>query len=118
MTHDLLRDKLRAEELNGWIHRAERLADKVDAVYNERDMCVALIAKLSMALGYEVGIGKDDKWEGRRFESVVYIDLPNGQISWHIDEDELDLFDGIPKYDKEYDGHTTEEKYSRMKSFK
>ena len=55
------------------------------------------------AAGYQVGIKFDPKepaWP------VVYIDLPTGQVSWHITE-----------YPGEWDGHSTEEKYARIAAF-
>ena len=52
----------------------------------------------------------DDNWR-----NIVYINSPNGQLSWHISEDELCLFSHL-QYDPnvQWDGHTTEEKYSRL----
>jgi len=35
---------------------------------------------------------------------VVFIELPTGQVSWHI-----------AQHGREWDGHTTEEKYSRIR---
>lgn len=37
---------------------------------------------------------------------VVFIELPTGQVSWHV-----------PQHDVPWDGHTTEEKYQRIKEF-
>jgi hypothetical protein len=54
-------------------------------------------------LGYVVGIALDPAepaWP------VVYIDLPTGQVSWHM-----------PAYGGEYDGHTTPEKYQRIRDY-
>ncbi len=37
---------------------------------------------------------------------VVYIELPTGQVSWHM-----------PAHPVSFDGHSTEEKYSRCRAF-
>lgn len=37
---------------------------------------------------------------------VAYIELPTGQVSWHL-----------PRHVKEWDGHTTEEKYRRIHDY-
>jgi hypothetical protein len=37
---------------------------------------------------------------------VVYIELPTGQVSWHV-----------PAYAGEWDRHDTEEKYRRCRAF-
>lgn len=47
---------------------------------------------------------------------VLYIDTPEGQLSWHISPDDMYLFIGIPVVnDFMWDGHTTEEKYERLR---
>lgn len=88
--------------------------------YGERDRCVALIAKMAVALGYKAGIGRhpesDEKWE-RDWMNIIFIELPTGQVSWHIHDSELSFFDGLPKYSEPWDGHTTEEKYQRVLAF-
>lgn len=53
--------------------------------------------------GYDAGFRIDPKepeWP------VVFISLPTGQASWHI-----------PQYPKEWDGHSTEDKYTRVHQF-
>ena len=42
------------------------------------------------------------------------MDLPNGQVSWHIPDSELPLFDFLFPYAGEWDSHTAEEKYERV----
>ena len=84
----------------------------IDAVYLERNCLVALLARL-----YPSGIkrtaieGWDPEWHG-----CVYIDLPTGQASWHYHDSETDLFDDLPPYHGEWDGHSTEEKYRRVRA--
>lgn len=49
---------------------------------------------------------------------VLTIDSPEGQWSWHISPDDLDLFTHVRETgedDEPWDGHTTEEKLERIK---
>jgi hypothetical protein len=88
---------------------------EADAAYLERNQCVALIARMALELGMKAGVkrteieGWDSSWH-----NCVYIDLPAGQVSWHFHEREAPLFDALPPYDGEWDGHDTEEKYRRV----
>ncbi len=44
---------------------------------------------------------------------VIYLETPSGthQVSWHIHDDELPLFEWLPLKENAWDGHTTDEKY-------
>lgn len=81
-----------------------------DWVYAERNQIVALLARL-----YPSGIkrteieGWEPEWHG-----CVYIDLPNGQASWHYHDRDAHLFEHLPPYGGDWDGHTTREKYERI----
>lgn len=81
-----------------------------DQAYHERNELVAALARI-----YPSGLattdipGWDPKWHG-----CVYIDLPTGQVSWHFHDSEAFLFEGLPPYRGEWDGHTTEQKYERL----
>jgi len=89
--------------------------EMLDSVYSERNKLVALVARLSEMLGYKVGIKEhigeeyEDDWR-----NVLFIDLPTGQVSWHLHKSELTNFLGVQPYDGEWDKHSTEEKYSRV----
>lgn len=86
----------------------ERLRADKDGAYHERNMLVALLARI-----YPSGIkrteieGWDPEWHG-----CVYIELPTGQASWHYHDSEAHLFVDLPSYEGEWDGHTAEEKYA------
>jgi len=90
----------------------------IDEVYRERNMCVVGIARLALFLGYKAGIGQHKDKPGEEWESdwrnIVFIDLPAGQVSWHIHDSELELFSFLPVYVGEWDGHDTAEKYRRV----
>ena len=89
---------------------AEVEADK-DVAYDERNQLVALLASM-----FPSGIARTDipgwlpEWHG-----CVYIDLPNGQASWHYHDSQAHLFAHLPPYTKAWDGHTTAEKYDRIR---
>jgi len=81
-----------------------------DQAYEERNRVVAALARLFPAGLKRTSIeGWDTEWQG-----CVYIDLPVGQVSWHYHDTHADLFDGLPPYAGEWDGHTTAEKYRRL----
>jgi len=68
--------------------------------YTERNKLVFSAISTALSIGYEAGFRIDPKeleWP------VAYIKLPTGQVSWHI-----------PQHVKEWDKHTTAEKYQRI----
>ena len=74
-----------------------------DGDYATRYTLVADALSLALHAGFEAGVRFDDEdpeWP------VVYIELPTGQVSWHL-----------PIHSREWDRHTTEEKYSRVARF-
>lgn len=79
----------------------------MDSVYRERAHLVAHLAAI-----YPAALGMDPAepdW------AVVYIDTAEGQLSWHISPDDMDLFAHVsPVHNVEWDGHSTEEKYARL----
>lgn len=88
-----------------------------DGAYAERNRCVIGLCKLAMALGFQAGIGEhdpdDESWEDE-WRTVVFIDLPAGQVSWHIHDSERGLFEFLPPYVGSWDGHDTATKYHRV----
>ncbi len=84
----------------------------MDVAYSERNQLVGALSKLFPASLERHPI--DEEWEDD-WRWIVFIDLPAGQVSWHIHDDELDLFDHLPRSaGRLWDGHGTEEKYSRL----
>lgn len=93
----------------------ENLRKGKDEAYTERNKLVAALSKLFPAY-----LGRHEETDlnwGKEWLNIVYIELPTGQVSWHIHEDLLPLFAHLD-YDlkKKWDGHTTEEKYDRLLS--
>ena len=91
------------------------LREAKDNAYRERDRCVAGIAALAVRFGWGAWLGRheggewDDDWR-----NVVFINLPAGQVSWHIHDSELELFRFLPLGGEPWDGHDTPEKYRRL----
>lgn len=89
-----------------------------DEAYTERNKTVAGLAHLALGLGLKAGLGKHVTKEGEEWDAdwmnIVFIDLPSGQVSWHIHDSELERFGFLPRYEGKWDGHTTAEKYMRV----
>lgn len=130
------------EELRGWHdQRAKLIAEigtlkarvveleaigphsQLDGVYRERNRLVAMLARYANSshsgwARWFSSIGRhqpdpDPHWDPE-WLNVVFINTPEGQLSWHIHEHDLSLFDDLPRCDFKWDGHTTEEKYERL----
>lgn len=71
-----------------------------DTNYDIRFELIIKAIYYSNMIGYETGLRCDDNWP------VAIIHLPEGQVSWHMEPDAI-----------EYDGHSTEEKYSRIDNY-
>jgi hypothetical protein len=81
-----------------------------DRAYTERNRLVAFIARrFPSGLRRTEIPGWDPCWHG-----CVFIDTPEGQLSWHYHDDDAALFEGLPPYTRPWDGHSTEEKYARL----
>ena len=99
-------------ELSALQETVIEIEGRKDAAYLERNRLVALLSKLFPAGKKRTAIeGWSEDWHG-----CVYIDLPTGQASWHYHDSQAYLFDHLPEYQGEWDGHTTEEKYGRIAS--
>jgi hypothetical protein len=86
--------------------------------YTARNRSVAALAWLELRLGLRAGLGRhapdpDPTWDPQWFH-VVYVDLPEGQVSWHVHDRDVFLFADLPPYDYAWDGHGTEERHRRL----
>jgi hypothetical protein len=95
----------------------EQLTQRLTNVYSERNQCVAALAHLAQAYGFVVGIGDDLDGSEPEWRTVVYIETPRGQVSWHLHESEYELFKGLARARVAWDGHTTVQKYERLTGF-
>lgn len=77
-------------------------------VYRERHHLIAhLAASHPSILVYRADPDAPD-WP------VIFITLPTGQVSWHINPADIDLFAHVTVGTGTWDGHSTEEKYARL----
>jgi hypothetical protein len=101
------------EQILALIENLYDLRKQKDAAYSERNKLVAVLSKLFpsyLAKHEESDKTWDDDWR-----TIVVIEAPTGQCSWHIHDDETSLFKHLEyKDDYVWDGHTTEEKYKRI----
>jgi hypothetical protein len=104
--------------VNTTVDQIAELLGQKDKAYAERNLCVALVACIARWHGYTVGIKThpqdDPEWDPE-WMHILFIDLPTGQVSWHLHISEVENFPDIPVYQGTWDGHTTEEKYDRVK---
>ena len=80
--------------------------------YFDRNQVVMALALLCRAYRLPVGIqipGGDSDWP------ILFIDLPQGQVSWHLPANEITT--EFPLYSGEWDGHTLEQKRERLAAF-
>jgi len=66
--------------------------DRTVTLYDDRAVFLATIAKFVKAQGGSVGISYGQDEEG---DPLVVFQLPSGQVSWWLHEDELFLFDDV-----------------------
>lgn len=82
--------------------------DATEAVYRERHHLVAHLAVIYPSVMMLNADPKEPDWP------VLFIDLPTGQVSWHIAPADMDLFRHVPVGNAEWDGHDVVEKYNRL----
>lgn len=98
------------EKINSLTAERDYAMGERDKAYRER---AALVAYLTANYPSELVGAESDS--GAWF--LVYVTTPSGQMSWHLHEDDLDLFPHLVNKDEvpvEWDGHTTDEKYERL----
>lgn len=88
----------------------EGMKIRKDEAYEERNKLVALLASMFPSGRKKTDIpGWADDWHG-----CVFIDFPWGQASWHYHDSQAWMFDHLPPYLGEWDGHLTSEKYDAI----
>jgi len=96
------------------------LISQVDAVLrtagHERAIALHALAALAVVLQYPMSLGYDSKQPDPRWQTLLFIELPTGQVSWHIHKDDLPLFDSLPQNQIIWDGHTREERDTRIQN--
>ena len=74
-----------------------------DQNYKVRNPLIWQALVLAQQVGYQAGVRLDPEvsdWP------VVHIELPTGQVSWHV-----------PQHEKPWDTHTVEQKFVRIDAF-
>lgn len=119
MTDDNERDTIPdlAVEIDRLRVELKEMTDRKEAAYEERDYVVALMVRLAGAAGWPFGLldHEGEDW-GPEWKKVVVIETPEGQMAWHFPAVRASLFEGIPAHGRVWDGHTTDEKYRRLKA--
>lgn len=77
-------------------------------IYRERHHVVAHLAAIYPSVMVLNADPDEPDWP------VLFIDLPTGQVSWHINPADMDLFRHVPIGTAEWDGHDVIEKYRRL----
>lgn len=94
---------------------ADILEDMKDSAYAERNRLLVGFCALAIAMGFNAclmdheGADWDDDWR-----TIVCIELPTGQVTWHIHDSEVPLFQFLSRTENHWDGHDTQEKYQRV----
>lgn len=86
----------------------------LDGAYLERNYVVAALAR---AFPSGTAITEIPGWDPC-WHNCVYIDLPTGQISFHYHDNQKDLFADLPAYEGEWDGHSKEEVFERIRNMR
>ncbi len=97
-------------------NKIEHLEAMKNGAYAERNQLVALLSKVFPASIEQHKDVEGEEWEDD-WRNLIIIDLPTGQCSWHIHDSELPLFQHLLPGGREWDGHTNEEKYKRVRSY-
>jgi hypothetical protein len=80
-------------------------------IYRERTYLIAYLASQHECSLEPANDCEDDP----DFNWIIYIDLPTGQVSWHIADSDLDLLEFVPRNEgRKWDKHDTEAKYKRV----
>lgn len=109
---ELLRDVLAdvaATDPSATGHTGPDTADSYRA-YRRRDRLVWRALDLALVAGIPAGTGVDPHDQAHPL--VVYLNLPTGQVSWHVSTDRRRT--GRPWFLSRWDGHTTVGKYDRI----
>ncbi|MCI5121240.1 MAG: hypothetical protein D3908_08640 [Candidatus Electrothrix sp. AUS4] len=78
----------------------------------DRNQAVQALAKMALELGMKAGLRNDPESPGW---PVLMIDLPTGQVGYHLPENEV--VGEWPVYEKDWDGHSLAEKRERVARF-
>jgi hypothetical protein len=92
--------------------KIDRLEAERDAAYRGRALAAVALAHAALALGLRAGV-RIDPDQTPEWRHVLMVELPAGQVSWHIAEADVPLLVGLPDY-QEWDGHTPAQRDERL----
>lgn len=106
------------ETISALANEKNRIEEIKNEAYAERNQILALLARMALRLGWQAWVGQhpesDKAWDAD-WRTTLFIESPKGQLSWHFHDSERDLLAGLPRGPNLWDGHTTAEKYSRLR---
>ena len=91
---------------------AEPVVQRVEVALGDSDLLrretdtASLVARLSLAMGYEAGLGK--RSDG---QPLICVDLPSGQVTWSVANGSYSF---LPRYDKAIEDITEGERQGRI----
>lgn len=90
-----------------------------DIAYQERNRVAVLAAALARRLGMRVGVYDDPAELDDRFAAVLQIDLPTGQVTFHLDaaDEGWTIFGPDWHMVPDYDDHDEDERWDRISRF-
>lgn len=91
---------------------AKTESNTLQEAYLDRNLAVQALASLALSVGLKAGVKLDPANPGWK---LLYIDLPTGQVSWHLPESEIAR--NFPIYDAEWDHHDLLTKQQRVRDF-
>lgn len=114
LTIETLRRRNKALDAELSILRVELANQKTSKkfAYSERNRLVAALSKCfpgRRMRHHDDDVDWEDDWRW-----VVCLDLPTGQVSWHIHDEELHWFDHLPIKPNNWDCHSTAVKLDRL----
>ncbi|MBI5830676.1 MAG: hypothetical protein HZB16_00010 [Armatimonadetes bacterium] len=87
------------------VQRVEVPLGDTDLLRRETD-AASLVARLSLAMGYEAGLGKRNDGQ-----PLICVDLPSGQVTWSVSNG---TYGFLPRYDKAIEDITETERLQRI----
>jgi hypothetical protein len=85
-----------------------------DNAYTERNRLVAFLSSLYFSHRVRHP-DSDTNWEND-WRWIVCIHTPKGQMTWHIHDSHLPMFEHLEVGEDHWDGHSMEDKYLRLEA--
>lgn len=102
---------------------------KLDDVYKERNTVLAGLMGMAHALlvikpdYMKMKIGRALHSEGDLvwscgWRNIIVLEMCGEQMTWHVHDSDMKMFEWLPLIENyEWDGHSTDEKYERLKTY-